>query len=103
MKPPLTWLRSDRRRLALVVVLVVVVSARALLPVLLEATLEAGELAGPLPARLTVTERRGQQVTVQTRNRLALMRWLSASPGWRLVGPAELRSELAERLGRLIP
>ena len=69
----------------------------------LEATLEAGELAGPLPARLTVTERRGQQVTVQTRNRLALMRWLSASPGWRLVGPPELRSELAERLGRLIP
>ena len=70
---------------------------------MLEATLEAGELAGPLPARLTVTERRGQQVTVQTRNRLALMRWLSASPGWRLVGPPELRSELAERLGRLIP
>jgi predicted DNA-binding transcriptional regulator YafY len=70
----------------------------------LEADLEAGALAGPLPKGLTVVERlTDDSVRVRTRNRLALMRWLCAAPGWKLRGPVELQNELAERLGRLMP
>ena len=69
----------------------------------LEAELQASDLAGPLPARLTILEERGDRVRISTRNRLALMRWLCAAPGWHLVGPESLRDELEERLLRLGP
>ena len=67
----------------------------------LEAELKASDLAGPLPVRLTVLEQSGDIVRVRTRNRLALMRWLCAAPGWHLVGPQRLQEELADRLARL--
>ena len=67
----------------------------------LEAELEASDLAGPLPTRLNIVERDGNRVRIRTRNRLALMRWLCAAPGWHLVGPQSLRDELSKRLKRL--
>ncbi len=67
----------------------------------LEAELKWTDLAGPLPARLNIIERSGDRVRIRTRNRLALMRWLCAAPGWHLVGPQGLQDELSARLVRL--